>query len=127
MEYEEIFFSLDYDSVKSCLKVNKAWKEGLSFEPFRKKATILLEASAIPDKANHKGEIPLIMADMNGHTNIVRLLPSKRADPNKVNENGDIPLNWAAGSGFKDVVILLLDNGANPDLTSEAAVASEAK
>ena len=47
---EKIFFSLDYKSFKTCMKVNKAWRELLSTASYQKRLDDLL----IEKKKNEK-------------------------------------------------------------------------
>ena len=38
--FEEIFFQLDYESFKTCLDVSKKWRELLTSETFKRRASI---------------------------------------------------------------------------------------
>jgi ankyrin repeat protein len=55
----------------------------------------------------------LIMATINGHTEVVRLLLSKGADMNKPAHFGFTPLWYAAEEGHLDIAKLLINKGAN--------------
>ena len=135
---EKIFFSLDYESFKTCMEVSNPWKELLTSESFKKMGASLfrkcaerelLQASNFEDSKEAKiilsrfmvdvdcigglfGSTPLYHATLCGHGNVVKLLLDKGADPNK--EYGWTPLHLAIYKGHKDVVQLLLNGGADP-------------
>ena len=132
---ENIFFSLDYKSFKTCMDVNKTWKELLSSEPYQKKLhEMLIEKknnetklqSAI--KEGNAEEVRILITknvvDVNnkhlseavlwGHNDVVKLLIDAGTDIDNQDWAGRTPLSYAAMS-FKDVVKTLLDAGANID------------
>jgi len=61
------------------------------------------------------GENALMLASLNGDTELVKLLISKDAE---VNKKGWAPLHYAAANGHDDIVQLLLDNSAYVDAGS---------
>ena len=136
---EKICLSLDYNSFKSCLEVNKAWKSVLTTTTFQKKAMPVFREEIMEDEkklrktseegntnevktllsiglldvdcVNERGLTPLHFAAKNYHKDVVQLLLNGGADPNKVNKRGYTPLYWSAKNGHKDVVQPLLDRG----------------
>ena len=140
-----IFFSLDYESFKACLKVCKAWNKLLTSESqvqarflFREemwkeevelyRAAMLgnveevtrLLSSGMVDVNCIKGEYhstPLWVASFMGKKKVVELLLERGADPDETDINGRTPLWVAANSGKTDVVQMLLDGGADPNKT----------
>ena len=138
---ENIFLSLDYDSLKACHEVCHSWKELLSSEPYHKRAKEMLNEKKLckfslsgnSEGVSHLLSIgvdpncerdecrgtPLFYAAMNGHWDVVRLLLEAGAEPDKANRNGATPLYWAARNFHMSVVRLLLDAGAEPDRTSK--------
>lgn len=66
-----------------------------------------------PDK---NGASPLWWAARGGHTEVVRVLCSKKADVNQANRQGQTPLMMAAASGNEDSVKELLAGGARKEL-----------
>ena len=145
---EKIFFSLDYDSFQSCLRVNNTWKEMLLSEAFQKKYHKLMiekekngqnlwRASREGNKEEvkrlifHAGWIdvnyfelsdqstPLYQAAQYGHKCVVQLLLDNGAESNKGTER-ETPLHAAAYWGYTDVVQLLLDGEADPDLAGNS-------
>ena len=145
---ENIFFSLDYKSFKTCAEVSKVWAELLVSETFCRKAKSLFQEEILEDEKKLCSEsgwgiinevrrllsnglldvncvrgdyqsTPLGGAALMGRTEVIKLLLDKRADPNGANNYGWTPLHWAAMSGHKDVVLLLLDRGADINKTDE--------
>ena len=142
--YEEIFFSLDYESFKKCLEVSKSWNDLLTSESFQSRGKfafcddvqkeLLLAAekgnvniirgvlSSFMVDTNFMTEInqsPLLLAAENGHKDAVQLLIDRGAEPNRADQYGNTPLHNAALEGHKDVVQLLLDRGAEPNMADQ--------
>ena len=136
---ETIFFSLDYESFKMCMEVNKNWNKLLMAESFLKQfeeeisndgeklwhaaqkgnkveVRKLLLSGIVDVNYMHAffGSTPLIVAE---DKYVVQLLLNGGADPNKTDESGRTLLYWAARHSFYDVVLvqLLLDRGADPN------------
>ena len=113
---ENIFFSLDYKSFKTCMKVNKTWRKLLSTASYQRR----LEELLIEKKENEK---KLHNASKAGNTEEVRrLLNNLKVDPNvKVKQMWyySTPLIEAADGGHKAVVQLLLDAGALVEMTDK--------
>ena len=106
---ENIFFSLDYKSFKTCMKVNKTWRKLLSTASYQRR----LEELLIEKKENEK---KLYDASKEGNTEVVRKLISHlRVDVNFVVLKSwykTTPLSVAVSKGHKEVVNILLDAGA---------------
>ena len=111
---EKIFFSLDYRSFQSCFRVNGAWNELLSSQPYQK-----MSAKKLIEK--EKSEEKLWHASQQGNLDEVKKLISSGSwlEVNCVLSNSLIatsPLIVAASGGHRPVVQVLLDSGAEPDL-----------
>ena len=79
---ERIFLSLDYNSFKECLKVNKALNGLLTSESFQVKAKLMFQKEIESEK---KAPVQLWFAARYGHIEEVkRLLSSGMVDVNKV-------------------------------------------
>ena len=116
---EQIFFSLDYESFKKCLEVNKYWKEFLRSVLFQKKTTFVYE------KGIRNDEKKLIDTSKAGNADEVgRLLSSGLVDVNCLSiESVRVyrkiyrvtPVCAAARMGHINVVKLLINRGAKPN------------
>ena len=115
---EKIFFNLDYDSFKTCQKVNKAWHNLLSSKLFKKIEVYLLNEK-------RENDLRLLHFSRMGNTRMVSTLLSSGVDPNCYNDNVLLdytPLittvaKWRKHNGHREVVKILLQAGANPDRT----------
>ena len=143
--HEKIFFSLDYESFKSCLEVSKSWNDLLKSESFIKRAetifcqniqdevalaakqgmvnkiravisTFVVDVNFFEDA---EGASPLIFAAERGHKDVVQLLLTSGADPNLADEDGFTPLLDAVNDGHFEVAKLLLDYGADPNIANK--------
>jgi ankyrin repeat protein len=77
-------------------------------------------AKAYVNKANRRGDAPLIMAISNCHNEIVKLLLNAGADVNQKGEHGNTPLFKAVISDNKNIVEVLLDAGADPNIVDNS-------
>ena len=111
---ELIFFSLDYRSFQTCVKVNSCWNKLLSSKSYQKITTEMLIEK-------EKNEKKLWQASQTGNLSEVKRLVSSRGwiDVNcvlsKSQSISSTPLYEAADGDHKDVVQVLLDAGADPD------------
>ena len=54
---EKIFFSLDYESYKRCIKVNSTWKNLLQSESYQRKAKALFHDQISEEERNYFEDI----------------------------------------------------------------------
>ena len=142
--HEKIFFSLDYESFQACFRVNSAWNELLSSQPYQEWFKRMLIKKAENEKklwdmsdlgktsevkqllsssgwmnvnsvAGRDQSTPLYQAALHGHIGVVQVLLSGGADPDKANKEGWTSLLQSARIGIKELVQLLLDHGADPN------------
>ena len=112
---ENIFFSLDYVSFKTCYKVSKVWDEFLSSQSCQK----LLEKMLMKKNKNEKKlRAALFTRNFQKSSKLVKLISNAGwIDFNSLKLwNQGTPLMDAIFRGHKDVVKVLLDGGAKPDL-----------
>ena len=112
---ENIFFSLNYVTYKTCVEVNGTWKDLLTSEPYQRKVKSLFKQDINND------ECQLWHDARRGKTKEVRkLLSIGVLDVSKTlllrtTSEESTPLFEAVDRGHKDVVQLLLNAGADPD------------
>ena len=117
---EKIFFSLDYESYKTCLGVSQTWNELLMSEIYRKIRKLVFQDEISEDQeklwnASGKGNV----------TEVRRLLSSKMLDVNsRHGPELSTPLHRAAKRGNKVVVQFLLEEGADPDMSAPLHLAA---
>ena len=144
---EKIFFLLDYESYKLCLKVSIVWKDLLTSQSFQMRGRSVFHKDILRDgmrlwlaaKAGDKDKArellstgmvnvdsciastmsrsALSVAAYFGQKGMVQLLFSKGADINKKDLTGKCPIHNAAERGKFDTVRLLIVLGAEPPLT----------
>ena len=140
---EKIFFSLDYKSFKTCMSVNKTWRDLHATARYKKElAKMLIEKNNNEKKlysASRDGNAeevrrliythmvnvnfemgqsqstPLIEASKRGHNKVIRILLDSGADIEKADKWGYTPLNCAADFNCYESVNLLLKSGADVD------------
>ena len=107
---ETIFFSLDYNSLRSCSEVCKRWKDLMASESYQDK---LVEIKC-------REETALMMACKKGAAKRVKALLLLGVDPNIRRQDEEYtspisPIFVAVERSHKHVVKLLLSAGANPN------------
>ena len=144
---EQIFFSLDYRSFKTCMKVSKLWNQLLTSESYKRKGKCifyeeiteevwnavwegnaeevrkLLSSGMVYvnlEKSTFSGFSTLLCSAVEkGDKDVAKLLLDSGADPNKANNARGSPLHWAAFGGQADIVKLLLKRGADFDKAND--------
>ena len=110
---EKIFFSLDFESFKSCIVVSLPWHELLTSVSYRTKGKSVFQIEISKDQLKF-----LVAVEYNdiGHTKM--LLLSRMLDVDCViRSHIDLPctpLQYAAKRGNIDLAKLLLESGAKP-------------
>lgn len=85
-------------------------------EPSPQVADILLNWSKTDiNKLNAQGESPLMLAAIQGETELVKKLIKRGAD---INKTGWTPLHYAATGGHEELIMLLVENNAYIDAES---------
>ena len=109
---EKIFFSLDFESFKTCIVVSLPWHELLTSVSYRNKGKSVFPIEIAKD------QLKLFVAvEDNDIGYIKKLLTSRMLDLDCVIKSRT-PLQYAAMSGNTDLVKLLLDKGADPNKTA---------
>ena len=108
---EKIFFSLEYESYKTCLEVSHTWQELLISETYQKIGKALFHNEITQDQEK------LVKASKEGNVSLVRrLLLGRMLDVNNENSyNKRTPLSLAAGYVHKDVIKDLRGREADPN------------
>ena len=142
---EKIFFSLDYESYKTCSEVSKNWQEVIESKPYQIREFYVFDEAIYEPQENLRrfarygnatklkellssGELlnincrtgvlrttPLHLAAEYGHKDVVKILLEAEAIVEKVDTYGWTPLQRALSNGHNDVVKVLLNKGANPN------------
>ena len=79
---------------------------------------MLLEAGADKNLADNDGSTALMMAAVQGHATVLRLLLEAGADKNLADNDGSTALMMAARGGHADVMRLLLEAFADANLAN---------
>ena len=114
---EMIFFSLDYDSYKTCLEVSTTWRQLLTSEPFQRMAKLRFREGIERD-----GSLLYHVSFAGDARQVRRFVSLGFIDIDSPNlqmarEYGWSPLHHAARFGRGRAVKVLLENGADPDKT----------
>ena len=144
---ENIFFSLDYKSYKTCIDVSNDWKELLTSKSFLKKGKTVFYTDILKDGMNlwmaakegdndkvakilntgfvdvnvsTGGRSALMEAACEGHKNVVHLLAVGGADLNGPHRFGKNNLYHAAENGKLNVVRFLIKSGAESPIVLAA-------
>ena len=128
---ENIFFSLDYQSFKTCMNVNEAWKALFSSDAYKRRSQELriekqMNETKLQDfiregNAEEVKRLNTLLADVNtnnclieavlwGHNDVVKIFIDVGADIDT--PYGGTTLSIAAHLGYKEIVNTLLDAGA---------------
>ena len=104
-----IFFSLDYKSFKTCMKVCIAWNDLLKSEVYKIKGKTFFHEEILKDEKR------LLYASRLGYIKTVKkLLDTEMVDVNCVAGNHyQTPLCEAAYYGHKNIAMFLIDRGAD--------------
>ena len=139
---ENIFFSLDFNSLRTCGEVCNKWKELMALRSYQDKllekksqeadlliyshrgksrgVINLLSSGTYPNcKYPATGDTPLHMAAEGGHSHVVKLLLNAGAEINKLNKSGESPLLLAAKNGHVDIIDKLLAGGGEINMVNE--------
>ena len=110
----KIFFSLDYESFKTCSEVNNAWRGLILSDSYQSKAKSVFSVEKVKDE-----EKLLQGSGEGGDIDEVRkLLATDMVDVNCQGRPGNCfttPLGEAAYFGHRDIIKLLIDGGADLD------------
>ena len=138
---EKIFFSLDFESFKMCVKVCSTWHRLLTSKSFlvrakshfkeierdeqslwivakcgdKKGMENLLSTGLLDVNYMLQGSTPLHQAARKGHGSVVQILLYNGADIERENDMGKTPLLIAVSSRQINVICRLLDKGADPN------------
>ena len=83
----------------------------------------ILEYNVKVDVRDSMGATPLMMAALQNHYDIVKLLLNKGANPNiATNKDGWTALIWAGRNRHYQIMKLLIERGANVNATSENGI-----
>lgn len=74
--------------------------------------SLLMRGAPVNGKDEYWGRTPLIMASMNGYTEIVRILLKKGADPNAADIEGWTAVRYATAYGYNEIIGMLRGAGA---------------
>ena len=118
-----IFFSLDYESFKTCVEVSTAWKELLTSELYHRKAKSLFNGEIVCDEwklwhAAWKGNVEKVQSLAGSifvDVNCVKG-PRETTPLCVAAQNPSAPSTHSANDSHKDVIQLLLERGAKPNM-----------
>ena len=107
---EKIFFSSDYMSFKTCMRVNKTWRYLLITARYQKELPRLLNEK-------YENEVKLHIASRHGNAEEVkRLICKHMVNVNiKMGWEGSTPLREAAFGGHNEVICILFEARADTE------------
>ena len=114
---ELVFFSLDYESYKTCLEVSTTWNRLLTSEAYKRTAKSVFAEDILKDEkqlwfASREGK-----SGRGNSYNIKRIFSTGLVNVNSQHgKNDTTPLYMAVVLGHKDIVRVLLERGADPNI-----------
>ena len=110
--FENIFFSLDYNSYKNCLKVNSEWADVLTSERYKTKAKVVFREEIFLEEETRK---LLNAARTNDTDEAERILANGLIDVDCTNDEHRrfTPLVEAVIKGHKEMARFLVSQGAD--------------
>ena len=110
--FENIFFSLDYDSYKNCMKVNSEWADVLTSERYKTKAKVVFREEIFLEEETRK---LLNAARTNDTDEAERILANGLIDVDCTNNEHRrfTPLVEAVIKGHKEMARFLVSQGAD--------------
>ena len=110
--FENIFFSLDYDSYKNCMKVNSEWADVLTSERYKTKAKVVFREEIFLEEETRK---LLNAARTNDTDEAERILANGLIDVDCTNDEHRrfTPLVEAVIKGHKEMARFLVSQGAD--------------
>jgi ankyrin repeat protein len=109
----EVNKEVNFKPIHSAIRWNK---------PILEIEALLTSSSAVncPDSSN--GNCPIHIAAQNGHSDIIRLLISKKADLNVKNAKGNTGIHMAVGYDYFEVAKMLISAGADENMLNDLGI-----